>query len=1001
MGLDESAVDAVTQFRFKPAMESGKPVPVQINIRVNFQIDKSQNDDASSKPEAIAPAAKSSDLSPAPAPNAPPAAAPLTATSTDPYAAEPIVILNIEHLFSMAADGTGWMEHTFDARLQSDTAVKQYGVLTVPYASASQQVELQYVRARHPDGTVTETQISEAMDMPSPVTREAPFYSDQKELQLPIRNLRVGDTLELKYRIVRTRAEVPGQFWAQEIFSDAAVVLSQTIELRVPAGLAVNVWSPTVKPVESTSSPTAEAPAQHIYRWTHSQLQPTAGKAAEAAAAAKKKVLWTPEQEIDAAQGKLPTIAWSTFKSWQQVGAWYRSLEADRIVPDTLRAKAAELTAGKTTDEAKAHALYDYVATNIRYIGVGFGIGRFQPHTASEILANQYGDCKDKHTLFAALLAAENIHADAVLIGAGIRFNPDVPSPSAFNHLITHLTLNGKPVWLDTTAEVAPWGMLVSTTRDKQSLVIPSAPSAEATIVRTPLEPAIPDALSLEASGSLDTNGISSSHLVLTFRGDGEIAARSVSRRIQPAQYDKLAEILAKTMGFSGSVTNAEITRPTDTTQPFKLSFDYKREKAGDWARLRTLPEVIPVSLPRVTDFDPPVRAIQLGLPRTQDSTSSMKLPAGWNAIMPPSFHTECRYAIYDMTYRLEGNTIYATRHVAVLAKEVPVSQWKAYKSWIDAVNPANQAAIQLVPARNMPSGSTTSSTSPSSAAPGQTRALGDIHTPSPTEPRTKQIQDALDDPRPGPKNSVAYALAINNSHLADAQLLVDQALSLQEQQAADAISGGDTGKISQQMRALASFWDTAEFLYYRTHNFARAERYGRAAWELNPSQVMAIHLAFIYQAEHKPQEAIALFRMALSDSPTPAALDAIQSHLATLGSPDAEPLPIDIVTPLPDARLPTLAPDDEPLVDIVLSHALPPALTWLKASAAQKQALSLPIQSALASWLPDEGPELVLRHAEVSCTTGNTPACALHSIVPHPHPPTANGQTRSIAPKQ
>jgi protein TonB len=38
MGLDEKAVDAVKQYKFKPAMEAGKPVPVELNVEVNFQI---------------------------------------------------------------------------------------------------------------------------------------------------------------------------------------------------------------------------------------------------------------------------------------------------------------------------------------------------------------------------------------------------------------------------------------------------------------------------------------------------------------------------------------------------------------------------------------------------------------------------------------------------------------------------------------------------------------------------------------------------------------------------------------------------------------------------------------------------------------------------------------------------------------------------------------------------------------------------------------------------
>jgi protein TonB len=38
MGLDEKAVEAVSQYKFKPAMENGKPVTVEMNIEVNFNI---------------------------------------------------------------------------------------------------------------------------------------------------------------------------------------------------------------------------------------------------------------------------------------------------------------------------------------------------------------------------------------------------------------------------------------------------------------------------------------------------------------------------------------------------------------------------------------------------------------------------------------------------------------------------------------------------------------------------------------------------------------------------------------------------------------------------------------------------------------------------------------------------------------------------------------------------------------------------------------------------
>ena len=38
MGLDEKAIEAVKQYRFRPGMENGKPVMTEVNIEVNFQI---------------------------------------------------------------------------------------------------------------------------------------------------------------------------------------------------------------------------------------------------------------------------------------------------------------------------------------------------------------------------------------------------------------------------------------------------------------------------------------------------------------------------------------------------------------------------------------------------------------------------------------------------------------------------------------------------------------------------------------------------------------------------------------------------------------------------------------------------------------------------------------------------------------------------------------------------------------------------------------------------
>ena len=118
-------------------------------------------------------------------------------------------------------------------------------------------------------------------------------------------------------------------------------------------------------------------------------------------------------------------------------------------------------------------AIFNDVALNIHYIGLEFGIGRYQPHAADDVLSNEYGDCKDKHTLLAALLKAEGIEAWPVLISSSRELDARRPSPAQFDHVITLVPLHGKMLWMDSTEEVAPVGSLIGTLRDKQALAIP------------------------------------------------------------------------------------------------------------------------------------------------------------------------------------------------------------------------------------------------------------------------------------------------------------------------------------------------------------------------------------------------------------------------------------------------------------------------------------------------------------------------------------------------
>ncbi len=70
----------------------------------------------------------------------------------------------------------------------------------------------------------------------------------------------------------------------------------------------------------------------------------------------------------------------------------------------------------------QARALYNWVATQIRYVGIYLGDGGIVPNYADDTLRNRYGDCKDKSTLLVALLAAKGIEAESAMVNSGRTF---------------------------------------------------------------------------------------------------------------------------------------------------------------------------------------------------------------------------------------------------------------------------------------------------------------------------------------------------------------------------------------------------------------------------------------------------------------------------------------------------------------------------------------------------------------------------------------------------
>ena len=72
--------------------------------------------------------------------------------SDDPYAKEPYVFENLDNTLRFEADGKGQRDLSFRARIQSESALREFGLLAYPFASSFESLDVVYVRVRKPAG---------------------------------------------------------------------------------------------------------------------------------------------------------------------------------------------------------------------------------------------------------------------------------------------------------------------------------------------------------------------------------------------------------------------------------------------------------------------------------------------------------------------------------------------------------------------------------------------------------------------------------------------------------------------------------------------------------------------------------------------------------------------------------------------------------------------------------------------------------------------------------
>ncbi|HVH69569.1 MAG TPA: tetratricopeptide repeat protein, partial [Candidatus Dormibacteraeota bacterium] len=603
------------------------------------------------------------------------------------------------------------------------------------------------------------------------------------------------------------------------------------------------------------------------------------------------------------------------------MGDWFDSLARPKAaVTPEISSKADELVKGKTTDEERIRALYGFVSSRFRYIGINLGLSRYTPHSAAEVLTNRYGDCKDKHTLFAALLQAIGIPSYPVLISSSFRLDPAFPTPSLLDHVITAIPQGESFLFLDTTPEIAPFGFLLRTLRDRQALVVSS--SGGPRLATTPLNPPFANYETWRINSSIDAKGTLDAKMKIEERGDGELGLRLAYRGTPQNSWQELTQRIVANMGFAGTVSDVSVAQPEETTQAFWISFAYHRTDFPDWKNGRiTLPAppflVLELNEEQKLSKDP----LPLGSPQEVTYDSTVKFPKGFSPILPQKVERKYDFAEFSATYSLKEDTLHSTLHFRTMLNEIPGTDRPRYVSLAKAIEDTERSYIFLkggAPGMGVVSGvippamlfgksadaiprlEQALEASPDNGAirvrlsslyldNGRASdavallkkgldqqpefpdllhvALGKAYLKMPdVEKAMAEFKQGLgDDAEPNDLNDVAYALGEANVHLSEAQDYSARAVRALSEKTMD-ISPEDAEPSGfSLMLQLAANWDTLGWIKFRAGDFPGAEKYLQAAWDLVQGADVGEHLVETYEKLGRQQKAAAICNMALS----------------------------------------------------------------------------------------------------------------------------------------
>ena len=575
--------------------------------------------------------------------------------------------------------------------LLTHEGVKDYGEVQWPYDTELEELHLDYARTITPDGREVVPAPSAIHEVTPPFLQDAPMYSSVKLFTISMPALEPGAIIDWQMTI-RDKEGAPEELMPELstiwYFAWEIPVQRSRLVVEVPEGTSLR-WQAKGIDIEPTVQ---TAPGTIIYEFTKTDIPAI-----------------TYEPYMPDLRALSPLLVVSTYDSWDEIAAWYADLAEDRYQTSSeLLAKVEELTSGIQTPSDKISAIYDFVARDVRYVALEFGLGGWQPHPASEVFANRYGDCKDQATLLITMLRAAGFEAYPVLLRVGDGLDADfglLPTPHMFNHVIAAVRQGDGWLFLDPTCDLctadylpdqdrAKHGLLVVGDGDRPGLQVVTDPFRPGdSFVRSHVQAVLSGEGNLKATASISTGGFDS------------VWYRSILLSYRPGERRKVFEQLLNYTVPGGRLVSFDHSDLEDTHKPVEITEEFEKDgfaqKAGT-VMLFSIP--YPAQLPFPDYFADEVGQEArihplITWPERVEVHVEITVPEGLKVQLPQGVSVENSVGFFQAEYALtEEGGISASRILQINVAEVSPEDYPLYKELINAMIQDSQAMVVLIP---------------------------------------------------------------------------------------------------------------------------------------------------------------------------------------------------------------------------------------------------------------------------------------------------------------